>query len=80
MRRLEVIRQTKGAVRFLTGPGVSPAVRACDPPFLDGFADARHVVHDPRSCSAILEAHARTHGARVLPHYHLDKAEVIVGI
>ncbi len=78
MRRLEVIRQTKGAVRFLTGPGVSPGVRAAIHQFLDGFADASHVVHDPRSCSAILEAHARTHKARVLPHYHLDKAEVIV--
>ena len=80
VHRLEGIRQTKGAVRFLTGPGVSPAVRASIRRFLDGFADARHVVHDPRSCSAILEAHARTHGARVLPHYHLDKAEVIVGM
>ena len=78
VRRLEAIRQTKGAVRFLTGPGVSPAVRASIRRFLDGFADARHVVHDPRSCSAILEAHARTHGVRLLPHYHLDKAEVIV--
>jgi molybdopterin-containing oxidoreductase family iron-sulfur binding subunit len=25
-----------------------------------------------------MEAHARTHGARLLPHYHFDKAEVIV--
>jgi len=80
VRRLEAIRQTKGVVRFLTGPGLSPAVRASIRRFLDGFADARHVVHDPRSCAAILEAHARTHGARLLPHYHLDKAEVIVGI
>jgi molybdopterin-containing oxidoreductase family iron-sulfur binding subunit len=80
VRQLEAIRRTKGAVRFLTGPGVSPAVRASIRRFLDGFADARHVVHDPRSCSAILEAHARTHGARLLPHYHLDKAEVIVGL
>ncbi len=80
VRRLEDVRRTKGAVRFLTGPGVGPAVRASIRRFLDGFTDARHVVHDPRSCSAILEAHARTHGVRVLPHYHLDKAEVIVGI
>jgi molybdopterin-containing oxidoreductase family iron-sulfur binding subunit len=79
LRRLEAIRNQKGAVRFLTGPGVGPATRAMIRQFLDTFADARHLVLDPRSCSALLEAHFRTHQARVLPHYHLDKAEVIVG-
>jgi Fe-S-cluster-containing dehydrogenase component len=80
MQRLDAVRQKKGAVRFLTGPGVGPATHASIRRFLDTFANARHVVHDPRSCSAILEAHARTHGekAGLLPHYHLDKAEVIV--
>jgi len=77
-RRLEAIRKQNGEVRFLTGPGVGPATRASIRRFLDTFANARHVVHDPRSCSAILEAHVRTHGTRLLPHYHLDKAEVIV--
>jgi molybdopterin-containing oxidoreductase family iron-sulfur binding subunit len=76
--RLDAIRQQKGAVRFLTGPGVGPATRTLLRRFLDTFGNARHVVHDPRSCSAILEAHARTHGARMLPHYHLDKAKAIV--
>ena len=80
-QRLEAIRKQKGEVRFLTGPGVGPVTSASIQRFLATFAKARHVVFDPRSCSAILEAHARTHGdkARVLPHYHLDKAEVIVG-
>jgi molybdopterin-containing oxidoreductase family iron-sulfur binding subunit len=77
-RRLEDIRQQQGPVRFLTGPGVGPATLALLHRFLHTFANARHVVHDPRSCSAILEAHARTHNVRVLPHYHLDKAKVIV--
>jgi molybdopterin-containing oxidoreductase family iron-sulfur binding subunit len=79
--RLEAIRQQQGAVRFMTGPGVGPATLTLLRRFLHTFANARHVVHDPRSCSAILEAHWRTHGdqARLLPHYHLDKAKVIVG-
>jgi molybdopterin-containing oxidoreductase family iron-sulfur binding subunit len=78
-RRLEAIRKEKGEVRFLTGPGVGPATLALIRRFLGTFDNARHVVHDPRSCSEILEAHARTHGARLLPHYHLDRAKVIVG-
>jgi molybdopterin-containing oxidoreductase family iron-sulfur binding subunit len=77
--QLDAIRKQRGAVRFLTGPVISPTTRALLHRFLDTFADARHVVHDPRSCSAILEAHRRTHGIRLLPHYHIDRAEVIVG-
>jgi molybdopterin-containing oxidoreductase family iron-sulfur binding subunit len=76
--QLGAIRKEKRAVRFLTGPLVSPTTRASLHRFLASFANARHVVHDPRSCSAILEAHGHTHGVRLLPHYHLDKAEVIV--
>jgi molybdopterin-containing oxidoreductase family iron-sulfur binding subunit len=77
-KQLEAIREQRGVVRFLTGPGVSPTTRALLHRFLTTFANARHVVLDPRSCSAILEAHGRTHGSRLLPHYRLDKAEVIV--
>jgi molybdopterin-containing oxidoreductase family iron-sulfur binding subunit len=76
--QLDAIRKNQGAVRFLTGPQISPTARAMLNRFLDTFSNARHVVQDPRPCSAILEAHARTHGIRVLPHYHLEKAEVIV--
>jgi molybdopterin-containing oxidoreductase family iron-sulfur binding subunit len=77
-QQLADIRKQKGAVRFLTGPGVGPMTRASITRFLQTFGNGRHVVHDARSCSAILEAHERTHGARLLPHYHLDKAQVIV--
>lgn len=75
---LERIHKQKKAVRFLTGPLVSPATTAAIRRFLASFPDARHVVHDPRSCAAILEAHLLTHGARVLPHFHFDRAQMIV--
>ena len=45
-----------------------------------GFSDARQVVSDPLSSSAILDAYQQTHGARVLPQYRLDKADVIVSL
>lgn len=77
-RQLDDIRKQKGGIRFLTGPGVGPTTRAAIGRFLENFADARHVVHDPRSASAIVTAHERTHGFRILPHYYLDKAEIIV--
>jgi molybdopterin-containing oxidoreductase family iron-sulfur binding subunit len=75
--QLDSIRRQGGAVRVLSGTITSPTTRALIRCFLDGFQDARHVVYDPVSCSAILDAHEQTHGVRVLPHYRLDKAEVI---
>lgn len=77
--QLDAIHKQKGIVRFLTGPVVSSAKRAMIHKFVGTFDDARHVVLDPRSCSAILDAHARTHGVRVLPHFRFGNAAVIVG-
>ncbi|MBI3485071.1 MAG: TAT-variant-translocated molybdopterin oxidoreductase, partial [Acidobacteria bacterium] len=76
--QLQTVRANKGAVRFLTGSIASPTTRAQIRAFLKNFSDARHVVYDPLSSSAILDAHERTHGARVLPHYRFDRAEVVV--
>jgi molybdopterin-containing oxidoreductase family iron-sulfur binding subunit len=75
--RLDAVRRQGGAVRVLSGTITSPTTRALLRRLLGGFADARHVAYDPLSCSAVLDAHERTHGARVLPRYHLGRAEVI---
>jgi molybdopterin-containing oxidoreductase family iron-sulfur binding subunit len=76
--RLAEIRERRGAVRFLTGTVNSPTVLAQIASFLSQFPNAKHVVYDPLSSSAILDAHERTHGVRVLPRYRFEKAEVIV--
>ncbi len=78
--QLQSIREKRKAVRFLTGPVVSPTTRRLIQRFLESFPDGRHVVLDPRPGSAILEAQARTHGTRGLPHYHFDQADVIVSL
>ncbi|MCI0457994.1 MAG: TAT-variant-translocated molybdopterin oxidoreductase [Gemmataceae bacterium] len=76
--QLDEVRRQNRAVRVLSHTLTSPTTRALIGQFLAGFADGRHVVYDPLSCSAILDAHERTHGVRVLPRYHFDRAEVIV--
>jgi molybdopterin-containing oxidoreductase family iron-sulfur binding subunit len=72
------IRNARGAVRFLSGTITSPTARAAIQEFLKGFPDALHIVYDPLSNSALLDAHEQTHGLRILPRFHFDKAEVIV--
>jgi molybdopterin-containing oxidoreductase family iron-sulfur binding subunit len=76
--QLDGIRRQGGAVRVLSGTITSPTTGALVERFLRGCKGARHVVYDPLSCSAILDAHERTHGIPVLPRYRLERAEVIV--
>src|ERR1019366_156972 len=77
---LEEVRRERKAVRFLSDTITSPTTRQAIADFLATFPNnrPRHVVHDPLSSSAILEAHQQTHGVRAMPSYRLDRAEVIV--
>jgi molybdopterin-containing oxidoreductase family iron-sulfur binding subunit len=77
---LEGIRKRNGAVRFLTGTITSPTTNELVRRFLSTFKDARHVVYDPVSSSALLDAHERTHGVRALPQFRLEKATTIVSL
>ncbi len=75
---LDKIESAKGAVRFVTSTVTSPTLQASIDAFLARFSDARHITLDLLSSSAILDAHEQTHGSRVLPHYQLENAQVIV--
>ncbi|MBI3646386.1 MAG: 4Fe-4S dicluster domain-containing protein, partial [Acidobacteriales bacterium] len=63
---------------LLSATITSPTRRATIQEFLRSFPDARHIVYDPLSNSALLDAHEQTHGVRILPRFHFDRAEVIV--
>jgi len=67
-----------GAVRLLTETIHSPSELAAIARFGERFEDFRHITYDPLSRSAILDAHAMTHGVRVLPRYHFEAARTLV--
>jgi MoCo/4Fe-4S cofactor protein with predicted Tat translocation signal len=75
----ERLRALEGGVVFLTGTITSPSTLSAIEAFLRRFPDGTHVRYDPLSSSAILEAHERTFGKRVLPHYRFDRASLVVG-
>lgn len=77
-KELESIGNSGGAVRFVTSTITSPTLQASINSFLTRFKDARQITLDSVSTSAILDAHEQTHGTRLLPHYLLDQASVIV--
>ena len=80
LAQLAAIRDEHAAVRFLTGTITSPSLVAALQEFLKSFPDSRHVVYDPLSNSALLDAYQKTHGTRLMPRFHFEKAEVIVSL
>jgi len=78
--KLSSIAASGGSVRFLTDSVTGPAERDAIDQFLARFENGRHVTYDPISVSAIADAHTETHGARVIPRYRFDQAEVIVSL
>lgn len=78
MERLDAIQQSNGAIRFLTGTINSPTTKFLIQRFVEKYPTAKHIQYDALSSSAILDAREQTHGARLLPHYRFDRAEVIV--
>jgi len=75
---LKAAKDGKGKVRLLTGTVTSLPAKAAIDGFLAAFPDSKRVAYDGLSRAAILDAHEATHGARALPHYLFDKAEVVV--
>lgn len=80
LAQFDEVRRSGGAVRILSRTVTSPALQSAIDRFLESFTDAKHVVYDTLSAVAILDAHAATHGVRVLPRYQFDRARVIVSI
>ena len=78
--QFETARRGRGRVRYLSGPITSPTKQALIDEFLGGFADGRHVIYDPTHTASVLDAHERTHGRRVAPRVHLDRARDIVAV
>ncbi len=75
---LDGLRRSGGRVRLLTGTINGPSTRAAIARFLDGFRDARHVTYDGLSASALLDAHGRVLGRRILPRLRFELAKTIV--
>ncbi|HWR14135.1 MAG TPA: 4Fe-4S dicluster domain-containing protein [Terriglobales bacterium] len=74
------LRAKGGSLRLLTGSITSPTTRSVVDQFLNTFPNAKHVQYDAVSYSAILDAHERTHNIRAVPHFHFDRAAVIVAV
>lgn len=74
------VRQSGKKVRFLSSTMLSPTSKNLVGEFLGTFSDGKHVVYDAISQSSLLRVHEESLGMRALPHFHFDKADVIVSL
>lgn len=67
-----------GSVALLTGAVTSPTTKKLINEFLSDYSNSKHVSFEPALPEEISLAYQQTHGQKVMPVYHFDKAEVIV--
>ncbi|MDH3529362.1 MAG: 4Fe-4S dicluster domain-containing protein [Acidobacteriota bacterium] len=70
--------RTGGKIRFLSNSVISPTSRSVIEMFISGNEDAKHIVYEPVSTSAVRTAHKLTHGVDATPMFHFDKAQIVV--
>ena len=75
---LKGARDRGGKVVLLTGTLASPTTQALAARFLAEYPGAEHVVYDAISSDAIAKAQELSYGERLVPRYHLDKADLLV--
>jgi len=88
--KLDAIRNNGGKVRIMSSSLVSPSTKSIIHTFLKSFsesdgeevasADAKHIVYDAVSYSAIRKANKKCFNNAVVPSYRFDKANAIVSI
>ncbi len=78
MAKLSAVKQSGGKVRFLSDTIISPTSKSVIDDFLGGFEDAKHIVYEPVSTSAIRIAHSATHGVDAVPAFRFDRAKLVV--
>ena len=74
---LKQAKESNKQVVLLSSSLISPSTKAVIDSFTSKY-NAKHVVYDALSVSAMLDANKDSYGTRVIPTYHFDKADVIV--
>ena len=67
-------------IALVTPNIINPATNKLISEFSEKYPTVNWIQYDPISASAMLDANKTSFGTRVIPSYHFDNAEVIVGI
>jgi molybdopterin-containing oxidoreductase family iron-sulfur binding subunit len=78
--KLNAIAAKGGAIRILSSTIISPSTKAVINEFTAKYPTAKLVTYDAISYAGIVKANATSFGKEIIPTYHFDKAQIIVGI
>ena len=78
--RLEAATAGGRRVVLLSGTISSPSTRDLIRGWSSQYPGFQHIVYEPVSCAAIRQAYRGGLGRAIVPHYHFDRAALIVGL
>lgn len=67
-------------IALVTPNIISPSTRKLINEFKEKYVSVNWIQYDPISASAMLDANKSSFGKRVVPSYHFDNADIIVGV
>ena len=74
------LAKVTGGIRILTSTIISPSTKAVIADFAAKYPNTKHVTYDAVSYSGMAKANGQMFGQELIPSYHFNHAEVIVGI
>jgi MoCo/4Fe-4S cofactor protein with predicted Tat translocation signal len=75
---LNKVQASGKQIRIVSSTVNSPSTNRVIADFISKYPSARHIQVDAVSYSGILQANQASFGKAVLPHYHFDRADIIV--
>ncbi len=75
---LNKVQASGKKIRLVSTTITSPSAKAVIADFIAQYPNTSHIQVDPVSYTAIIRANADSFGKAVLPHYHFERADVIV--
>jgi len=79
-KKLRKVRDADKEIVVLTDTVTSPSLAHTIQKFKKKFKTVSHIQMDDYSYSAILDAHEKNYGQRILPKYRFDKADIVISI
>ncbi len=80
LEKLNGITGRGGKIRILTSTVISPSTLKLIGDFIAKYPNTKHISYDAVSYSAMRKANLASFGLNVIPSYHFDKANTIVGL
>lgn len=77
--KLQEIKNSGGTINLVTQTVYSPSTQAAIDFFKRSFPSLNHVVYEPVSASALIEANGLSFGSETIPDYKFEEADLVVG-